>query len=80
MIIFDQNYPDIMTTEEACNFLNISKSTCLNLLKSGQLKGFKINNSRSWRICKPMLIQYVQSATTNKYKYSNLNHKNTPKT
>lgn len=62
MITFDMNYPDIMTTNDVCDYLHISKPTCLKLLNEGRIKGFKLNNSRSWRVCKPLLRQYVQTS------------------
>lgn len=69
MITFDMNYPDIMSTNEVCDYLGISKPTCLHLLKTGAIQGFKINNSRSWKVCKPLLKQYVISSRANNYKY-----------
>lgn len=62
-------YPDIMNTNEVCEYLNISKPTCLTLLNAGTLPGFKINNSRSWRVCKPLLKRYVNASRANNYKY-----------
>lgn len=56
------NYPDIMTSDDICSILNISKNHCLYLLKSQQIKGFKINNSRAWRITKPALREFLKSA------------------
>ena len=53
-------YPDIMTTDDVCEILNISKNHCLNLLRSNSLKGFKISGkSRIWKITKPAIIQFI---------------------
>lgn len=65
MITFSYpTYPDILTTDDVCTILNISKAQCLTLLKSGKLKGFKINGSRVWRICKPAISEYITKART----------------
>lgn len=65
MITFNYpSYPDILSTDEVCEILNISKSHCLLLLKSGKLKGFKVNNSRVWKVCKPALNEYISKART----------------
>ena len=53
------NIPDVMTTDDVCGILNIKKSLCLSMLKDGVIKGFKIGNSRYWRISKPALIEYI---------------------
>lgn len=58
-MIYKTNYPDIMTTEDLSNVLNISKNHCLSLLNTGTIKGFKINKSRSWRITKVALNEYL---------------------
>ena len=69
MITYDSNYPDIMNVDEVCEYLSISRTTCLRLLKEKRIKGFKINQGRAWKICKPLLHQYVQSARANNYRY-----------
>lgn len=56
-----RNIPDIMTAEDVCNILNISMNHCLHLLRTGQIKGFKINDSRAWRITKIALYDYCQT-------------------
>ena len=66
MIIYNTFYPDIMSTDDVCEILNISKHHCLDLLKSGLLKGFKVNNSRIWKITKPALQEYIKNASQNK--------------
>jgi len=50
--------PDIMTAEDVCSILNISMNHCFHLLRTGQIKGFKINASRAWRITKRALYDY----------------------
>ncbi len=69
MTTYDFRYNDIMTTNEACSYLNISMPHLLNLLRSKKIKGFKINNSRAWRITKVALNEYLFSAKSNNYKY-----------
>lgn len=55
-----QNYPEIMTADEVCEILNISKNHCLKLLNEKNIKGFKVKEkSWAWKITRPALIQYL---------------------
>ena len=60
MIMNLYNYPDILTTDEVCEILCISKSNCLKLLNAGAIKAFKINNSKIWKVPKKALIEFIQ--------------------
>lgn len=62
MIIFKPQYPDVMNTNDVCEILNISKNHCLMLLNSNKLKGFKINNSRAWRVTGPALEEFISNS------------------
>lgn len=62
---FKKYYPDIMTTQTASDILNISQNHCLYLLRSGKLKGFKINKSRNWRITSVALEEYINHSFQN---------------
>ena len=42
-----EEYPDILTVEEACEALRMGYNAMYDLLNSGKLKGFR--NGRVWR-------------------------------
>ena len=50
-------YPDILTTEEACEALRVGYNALYELLQSGKLKAYR--NGRLWRIPKKSVIQYI---------------------
>ena len=50
-------YPDILTTEEACEALRIGFNALYDLLQSGNLKAYR--NGRIWRIPKRSVIEYI---------------------
>jgi excisionase family DNA binding protein len=50
-------YPDILTTDEACEALRIGYNALYDLLQSGKLKAYR--NGRLWRIPKKSVIQYI---------------------
>ncbi len=52
--------PEIMNVEEASEVLNITKSKCLKLLNTNELRGFKVNNSRAWKIPKLALEIFIR--------------------
>lgn len=52
-----QDYPDILTVEEACEALKIGYNAMYELLGSNKVKGYR--NGRHWRIPKSALIEYV---------------------
>lgn len=54
--MFDE-YPDILTVEEACEALRVGYNAMYELLNSGKLKAYK--NGRVWRIPKASIRQYV---------------------
>ncbi|MEY8421683.1 helix-turn-helix domain-containing protein [Lachnospiraceae bacterium 38-14] len=53
------NYPDILTSEDICTLLKISKNTLYKLIHSGQLKAKKV--ARHYRIPKSELLNYIHS-------------------
>ena len=57
--MFEQ-YPDILTVEEACEALRMGYNAVYDLLNEGKLKAYK--NGRVWRITKQALIQYVSES------------------
>ena len=50
-------FPDILTTDEACEALRIGYNALYDLLQSGKLKAYR--NGRLWRIPKKSVIQYI---------------------
>jgi excisionase family DNA binding protein len=54
--MFEQ-YPDILSVEEACEALRVGYNAMYELLNSGKVKAFK--NGRVWRIPKLSLKEYI---------------------
>ena len=50
-------YPEILTSEEACEALRIGYNALYDLLQSGKLKAYR--NGRLWRIPKKSIIEYI---------------------
>ena len=55
-MMFEQ-YPDILTVEEACEALRMGYNAVYELLNEGKLKAYK--NGRVWRIPKKSLEKYI---------------------
>ena len=58
--MFEQ-YPDILTVEEACEALRMGYNAVYDLLNEGKLKAYK--HGRVWRITNQALIQYVSESS-----------------
>ena len=54
--MFEQ-YPDILSVEDACEALRVGYNAMYELLNSGKVKAFK--NGRVWRIPKVSLQEYI---------------------
>ena len=52
-----EDYPDILTVEEACEALRVGYNAIYELLNSGKLKAYK--NGRVWRIPKVAIRKYI---------------------
>ena len=52
-----EDYPDILTVEEACEALRVGYNAIYELLNSGKLKPYK--NGRVWRIPKVAIRSYI---------------------
>ena len=52
-----EEYPDILTVEEACEALRVGYNAMYELLNSSKLKAYK--NGRTWRIPKNALLEYI---------------------
>ncbi|MCI8490837.1 MAG: helix-turn-helix domain-containing protein [Lachnospiraceae bacterium] len=55
-----QEYPDILTPQEAMEILGIGKNLFYKLLKDGEIPAKRIRN-KIWRIAKENLIHYIQT-------------------
>lgn len=52
-----EEYPDILTAEEAAEALRIGYNALYELLSSGKLKGYR--NGHVWRIPKESIKKYI---------------------
>ena len=50
-------YPDVLTVEEACEILRVGDNAIYGLLNSGTVKGYR--NGRVWRIPKLAGQEYI---------------------
>ena len=57
--MFEQ-YPDILSVEEACEALRVGYNAMYELLNSGKVKAYK--NGRIWSIPKEALKKYILSS------------------
>lgn len=62
--MFEQ-YPDILSVEEACEALRVGYNAMYELLNSSKVKAFK--NGRVWRIPKVSLQEYVAKGMIGKF-------------
>lgn len=58
--MFDE-YPDVLTAEEAADALRVGYNALYRLLSSGKLKAYK--NGRVWRIPKESINEYILDST-----------------
>ena len=55
-----EEYQEILTVDEACEFLRIGYNAIYELLSTGKLKAYR--NRRVWRIPKKAVIEYIYAA------------------
>lgn len=55
--MFD-DYPDVLSAEEAAEALRVRENAIYRLLNEGKLKAFK--NGRTWRMPKDALKEYIK--------------------
>ena len=61
MIVLDEQlrkYDDILTVKELMDFLAIGKNTAYELLKSGEIKSFRIR--RCYKVPKKSVLEFVR--------------------
>ena len=56
-MMFNQ-YPDLLTVEEACEIMHMSRNTLYELLRDGQIKAFQIH--RIWKIPREAVEKYCR--------------------
>ena len=54
-----EDYPDILSPEEAAEALRIGENAIYELLNEGKLKAYK--NGRTWRVPKEAVKEYVSA-------------------
>ena len=52
-------FSDLITIDELCEWLTIGKNSAYNLLNSGKIKAFRIG--RNWKIPRISVQQYILS-------------------
>lgn len=55
------DYEELISIDDVCDALNIGKNTAYDLLKSGEIKSFRIG--RVWKIPKASMQEYITSHT-----------------
>ena len=60
-MITEYNYDYLISIDEACGDLHCGRSTVYNLLRSGELQGFRIN--RRWKIPKESIQAFIIKQT-----------------
>ena len=54
----DQQWPDVMTVDDAAQYMQLDASTIRELLRNGQLPGKKVG--RVWRLLKTEIDAYLR--------------------
>lgn len=62
----ENQYDDLITVDELCEILLVSRSVAYRLLSSGQIKCFRIN--RKWKIPRSSVYQYISDQCNAKSK------------
>lgn len=57
--MFQETYNDMISIDDLCEMLTIGKNTAYHLLKTHQIKAFKIG--RIWKIPRESVSEYVLS-------------------
>lgn len=56
-IMFENEYAEIITVDELCEWLNIGKNTAYVLLNAGDIKAFKIKGF--WKIPRGAVVEFI---------------------
>ncbi|RHR27105.1 DNA-binding protein [Clostridium sp. AF19-22AC] len=55
--MFENEYAEIITVDELCEWLNIGKNTAYVLLNAGDIKAFKIKGF--WKIPRGAVVEFI---------------------
>lgn len=68
--MFQNDYSDMITIDDLCEMLSIGKNTAYHLLKTGQIRAFKIG--RIWKISRIAVEEFIftQSKLNNPRRFS----------
>lgn len=61
--MFQETYDEMISLEDLCEILTIGKNTAYHLLKTNQIRAFKIG--RIWKIPRDSVSEYVLSQKNN---------------
>lgn len=61
--MFENTYNDMISLEDLCEMLTIGKNTAYELLRTKQIKAFKIG--RIWKIPRESVSEYIQMRRIN---------------
>lgn len=61
--MFQETYDEMISLEDLCEILTIGKNTAYHLLKTNQIRAFKIG--RIWKIPQDSVSEYVLSQKNN---------------
>jgi excisionase family DNA binding protein len=56
LLVFEE-YDELVSVPEMCSMLKIGRNKAYNLLKSGEIKVFRMGHT--WKISKQAVIQYI---------------------
>ena len=62
--MLDEKDSPVMITEEACNYLGISRPTYFKYLSAGKIKGIRVG--KGWRVLKSELDRFLNETTNSK--------------
>ena len=57
--MFENTYNDMISLDDLCEMLTIGKNTAYELLRTNQIKAFKIG--RIWKIPRESVSEYIQA-------------------
>ncbi len=64
----NENVDIVLTTQEACNYLRISRPTYLKCLYLGKIRGAKVG--KGWKVLKSELDRFLKGGNENLFENS----------
>ena len=65
--MLDERRSTVLITEEACNYLRISRPTYVKYLVAGKIKGIKVG--KGWRVLKSELDHFLEDGGLTRLKH-----------